>query len=70
MLYRCRLYDPDGTGEAGYGVGIKAGEIVWTNGARKLRVLDVVAVLEEDSRSVGLLMVEPAQMPNAWSVRV
>ena len=47
MFYRCRLYDPDGTGEAGYGVGIKAGEIVWTNGARKLRVLDVVAVLEE-----------------------
>jgi hypothetical protein len=33
---------------------------IWTGDRRKLRVLDVVAVDEEDSPYVGLLKVEPA----------
>ena len=50
MLYRYRLFDADGSeaGEAHYAVMIEAGETIWTGDGRKLRVVDVVPVMEED----------------------
>jgi hypothetical protein len=62
MLYRYRLHYEDGSdaGEAHYAVMIQPDEIIWTGGGRKLRVLDVVPVEEEDSPFVGLLRVEAA----------
>jgi hypothetical protein len=61
-MFKYRLYLEDGTevGEAEYAVTIKAGEIVWALGNRKLRVLDLVPVEDEDSLYVGLLKVEAA----------
>jgi hypothetical protein len=61
MLYRYRLYTPDGdeAGEAHYAVLIRRDEVIWTGDGRKLRVLDVVPE-GDDSLYVGLLMVEPA----------
>jgi hypothetical protein len=61
-MFKYRLYLEDGTevGEAEYAVTIKPGEIVWALGNRKLRVLDVVAVGEEDSPYTGLHKVEAA----------
>lgn len=59
MLYRYRLYLEDGSeaGEAHYAVLIQPGDLIFT--ARgKLRVLDVVAVEEQDSPYVGLLTVD------------
>lgn len=63
MLYRYRLFNEDGTeaGEAHYAVGIKPGETIWTGDGRKLRVLDVVPVDEQDSPYVGLLKVEAVE---------
>ncbi len=62
MLYRYRLFDADGSeaGEAHYAVMIEAGETIWTGDGRKLRVVDVVPVMEEDSPFVGFLRVVPA----------
>ena len=62
MLYRYRLYTRDGDedGEAHYAVPIKPDELIHTGDGSKLRVVDVVPTLEEESRYVGLLMVEPA----------
>ena len=61
MLYRYRLYTPDGdeAGEAHYAVMIRPEEIIWTGDGRELRVLDL---LQEagDSLHVGL-MVEPVR---------
>ena len=60
MVYRYRLHYEDGSdaGEAHYAVGINPGETIWTGDGRKLHVLDVVPVEEEDeSPYVGLLMV-------------
>jgi hypothetical protein len=60
-VYRYRLFDVDGAdrGEAYYAVLIKPGETILTGDGRKLRVLDVVPVDEDDSPYVGLLKVEP-----------
>jgi hypothetical protein len=56
MLYRYRLYSPDGdeAGEAHYAVRIEPNETIWTGDGRKLRVLDVVPV--DDSESPGALV--------------
>jgi hypothetical protein len=59
---RYKLYLEDGSeaGEAHHAVLIQPGETIWTGAGRKLRVLDVVSVEEEDSPFVGLLQVEAA----------
>jgi hypothetical protein len=61
-VFRYRLYLDDGTeaGEAHYAVMIQPGETIWANDGRKLRVVDVVPVEEEDSPYVGLLKVAAA----------
>ena len=62
MLYKYRLHTRDGAdaGEAEFAVYIQAGELIHANDGSKLRVVDVVPVLEDDSPLyVGLLM-EPA----------
>jgi hypothetical protein len=61
-MYRYRLFEVDGTeaGEAHYAVLIEPGELIHTGDGRKLRVVDVVPVDEEDSPFVGLLRVEAA----------
>jgi hypothetical protein len=61
MLYRYRLHWQDGSdaGEAHYAVNIKPGETIWTGDGRKLHVLDVMPVEEDDSPYTGLLRVEP-----------
>jgi hypothetical protein len=60
-VYRYRLFDAAGAdkGEAYYAVLIKPREMILTGDGRKLRVLDVFAVDEDDSPYVGLLKVEP-----------
>jgi hypothetical protein len=60
-MYRYRLFEVDGceAGEAHYAVLIESGETIWTGDGRKLCVVDVVPVEEEDSPFVGLLRVEP-----------
>jgi hypothetical protein len=60
MLYRYRLYTPDGdeAGEAHYAVMIQPDEVIWTGDGRKLLVLELVPE-EGDSLYAGLLMVEP-----------
>jgi hypothetical protein len=62
MFYRYRLFELDGAecGEAHYAVLIRPGEVTWTGDGRKLRVVDVVPVAQEDSAYVGLLRVEAA----------
>jgi hypothetical protein len=62
-LYRYRLFELDGAecGEAHYAVLIEPGEIIWTGDGRKLRVVDVVPVEEDDSPFVGFLRVEPTK---------
>jgi hypothetical protein len=45
-------------GEAHYAVMIRPGETIWFNGSEKARVLDGVAVEEDDSPYVGFLKVE------------
>jgi hypothetical protein len=59
-VYRYRLFDADGAdqGEGYYAVLIDEGDIIWA-GDRKLRVVAVVPVEEEDSPFVGFLSVEP-----------
>ena len=61
-MYRYRLFDASGAdqGEAYYAVLIEAGDIIWADDRRKLRVFDVVSVEEEDSPFVGFLKVESA----------
>jgi hypothetical protein len=56
-VYRYRLFDADGNeqGEAYYAVIIEAGDIIWADDRRKLRVVDVVPIDEEESPFVGLL---------------
>jgi hypothetical protein len=44
-----------------YPVLIESGEIIWTGDGRKLRVVDVVPVVEDDSPFVGFLRVEPTK---------
>jgi len=61
-MYRYKLYELDGVeaGEAHYAVLIAAGEIIWTGGGRKLRVVDLLPTTEADRPYIGLLRVEPA----------
>jgi hypothetical protein len=57
-----RLYDVDGadTGEMRLGdLPIKPGEEIFLGPGRRLRVLDVIPVEEEDAPYVGFLKVEP-----------
>jgi hypothetical protein len=59
--YRYKLHDAEGgdVGEVEIAVLLRPGdEFHWKHD--KLRVLEVVAVMETDSRYVGFLMVEPA----------
>jgi hypothetical protein len=61
-VYRYRLLDADGAdkGEAYYALLVEPGETILTGDGRKLRVLDVVPIDEEEgSPYVGLLKVEP-----------
>ena len=60
MFYRYRLHEADGSdaGEAHYAFLVKPGETIITGAGRKLRVLPVVPVEEDDSPYVGLLQVE------------
>ena len=62
-LYRYRLFELDGAecSEAHYAVLIESGEIIWTGDGRKLRVVDVVPVEEDDSPFVRFLRVEPTK---------
>jgi hypothetical protein len=62
VFYRYRLHEADGSdaGEAHYAFLVKPGETIITGAGRKLRVLAVVPVEEEDSPFVGMLRVEPA----------
>jgi hypothetical protein len=59
-MYRYRLFDAEGAeqGEAYYAVIIGAGDLIWADDHRKLRVLAVVPV-EEEELFVGFLKVEP-----------
>jgi hypothetical protein len=61
-MYRYRLFTPEGdeSGEAMYAVLIGPGEEILTGDGRKLRVLDLVPVEEQDSPYVGFLTVEAA----------
>jgi hypothetical protein len=60
VFYRYKLHEVDGSdaGEAHYAFLVKPGETIITGAGRKLRVLAVVSVEEEDSPFVGLLQVE------------
>jgi hypothetical protein len=62
MLYRYRLYNADGSdaGEAHYALLIRPGETIWTGDGRKLRVVDVVPVDDDDSPFAGFLTVDAA----------
>jgi len=60
-MYRYRLFEADDNeqGEAYYAVIIEASDIIWADDRRKLRVVDVVPIDEEESPFVGLLKVAP-----------
>jgi hypothetical protein len=62
VFYQYKLHEADGSdaGEAHYAFLAKPGETIITGAGRKLRVLAVVPVEEEDSPFVGPLMVEPS----------
>jgi hypothetical protein len=62
MTYHYRLHDVDGenVGEIHLAGLVAVGEELVFAPGRKLRVVSVVPLLEEDSRYVGLLMVEAA----------
>jgi hypothetical protein len=62
IVFRYRLHSPDGDdlGEATYAVVVKPGEEIFVGNGRRLRVLDVVPIEEEDSALTGLLKVEAA----------
>lgn len=59
-MYTYRLHLPDGSdaGTATYAVLVRAGEEILVGNGRCFRVVDVVAIDEEDSPLVGLLQVE------------
>ncbi len=61
-MYRYLLFTEDGSGsgEAYYAVLIEEGDLIWADDRRKLRVLDVVSVDEEDSPFAGFLLVQAA----------
>jgi hypothetical protein len=59
-LHRYRLVDADGSdaGEANYPVAVTPGTEIISADGRHLRVIDVVAVEDEDSPVLGLLRFE------------
>src|SRR6266508_6327353 len=59
--YKVHFEDGSEAGEAVYAVHIKPGDVIIAAGTQRVRVLDLVAVEEEDSPYVGLLRVEPAE---------
>jgi len=61
-MFRYKLHWADGSeaGEASYAMNINAGDLIWAGDGRKLHVLDVVPVEEEDSPYTGLLRGEAA----------
>lgn len=61
-MFRYRLHSADGDdlGEATYAVVIKAGEEIFVGNGRRLRVLDVVPIEDDDAKIVGMLKVEAA----------
>jgi hypothetical protein len=63
MLCKYRLYTREGdeAGEAEYAIPIKPGEVIWTTGGRRLRVLEVVPVMEDDSPYSGCSGSKPSQ---------
>ena len=60
MFYKYKLHEADGSdaGEAHYAFLVKPGETIITGAGRRLRVLAVIPVDDEDSPYVGLLQVE------------
>ena len=60
FTYRLHFADGSDAGEATYSVMIKPGEEIIVGNGRRLRVLDVVPIEDEDSPLVGLLQVEAA----------
>jgi hypothetical protein len=60
LFYRYKLHEADGSdaGEGSLRLPGQAGETIITGAGRRLRVLAVVPVEEEDSPYVGLLQVE------------
>jgi hypothetical protein len=63
-VYRYSLVDASGAdqGEAYYAILIESGDIIWAGDRRKLRVVAVVPVEEEDSPFIGFLKVEPISL--------
>jgi hypothetical protein len=63
-VYRYSLVDGSGAdqGEAYYAILIEPGDIIWAVDLRKLRVVAVVPVGEEDSPFIGFLKVEPISL--------
>jgi hypothetical protein len=59
-MFRYRLHSPEGDdlGEATYAVVIKPGDEVHVGNGRRLRVLDVVAIDDEDAKIAGMLQVD------------
>jgi hypothetical protein len=63
-VYLYSLVDASGAdqGEAYYAILIEPGDIIWAVDLRKLRVVAVVPVEEEDSPFIGFLKVEPISL--------
>ena len=61
-MFRYRLHSPDGDdlGETTYAVVIKLNDGILVGNGRRLRVLNVVPMDDEDSPLAGILQVEPA----------
>lgn len=59
FTYRMHYKDGSDAGQATYSVLIKPGDEVHVGNGRRLRVLDVVPIMDEESPIVGLLKVEP-----------
>lgn len=59
-FYRYRVHDVDGTdrGESSFAVLLQPGEMVPLGGGRRMRIVAVIPVEEDDSPYVGLLQVE------------
>jgi hypothetical protein len=68
MFYKYRLHELDGSdaGEAHYAFLPKPGETIILGSGRRVRVVDVVDVEDEDSRYVGMLRVEAAWIAQTY----
>lgn len=60
FTYRLHLADGSDAGQATYSVPIRLGDEIHVGNGRRLRVLDVVPIDDEDSPFKGLLKVEAA----------